>query len=709
MADDFWQDPYSPAAQGYSEDEVGNLISPYDELGTYVPPSETVQIIQDTSTGMSNTLTPEQTQTMAFYDYLISQYPDFYLDNIDQAILDAQILTNYDLVGSAFAAAGLTLEDSPWQRYNSDDLGNYYLYSTYGGDWGGTGYGGTDILRYETNSIWGAYTGTTRDFSTQLMNSLGLSYEQMIRAGQEAWQEHYAAYGQGYTEASSPLDIATAIGNKMLAMAGYPTTQFFTDEQLAIARQDAQAVQDQWKSQDEADSGFGQIMDIVSTFMSGPGTLLALAGGITTVANMLLGTGVYTGAGIAAETLGETTAGMWDAATLAGMDANTLLQAGASMSVEEAFADWGNVYEMNLTESSLQNAALEAGFTTDQIATMTMQELYDATVGMFDGGTIDPLETGGDYVDTTVDPTVDPTVTDTTFDPSLDPNFDGTDINAPSDTPTQTPTDGSNYGYEVGSPETTGGYDIYPGEYPSDPWWQQIIDQINNIPGVQEITDILTGSGAGGGLLGTLTGGIEQLLSDFLGGGDGGGGLLDLLNDAFGAYAAYDYSDKMQDMLNMGIEAVRWKDPFWDALAKNVGSYGIGGTAYGDAIANNVSRTQAAQGYDLSGNMLHELAGGLNDASLDAIRTFDTAARPTSNVYGDMFSSFGPAISSQWMNTSGAIGNLLGGNTTTSGGGFDWGSVFDTAWDWLGSGGSSSGSTTDWTGWDWSDLGGIYT
>ena len=684
MADPFWQDPYSPESQGYYLDETGNYIGPYDELGTYVPPSETVEYIQESNTGTGvSVLTQEQVATMLFSEYLLATYPEFYTGNIDQAVLDAQILTNYQEINNAFAAAGLSLEADPYQQYAGDLYNNYELYSTFAGDYSPMAYDESGIARYESTSIWGAYADQTRDFSQSLADTLGLSYEQMVRAAQAAQAEFDAAYGQGYTEATSALEISQAIGNKMLEMAGYPPTQFFTDEQMALAKQEAMAVQDGWKSQDEASSGFGEIMDIVSTFMSGPGTLLALAGGVTTIANMLLGTGVFTGAGIATE-LGETVAGMWDATTLAGMDATTLLEAASSLSVEEAFADFGNSWETAVTESSLQNAALEAGFTTEQIATMTMQELYDATVGMMDGGTIDPLETGGDYVDTTTTTDAGGTTTTTggTGTTTYDPNV----------------------GYEVGSPEVTGGYDIPVGEYPT--WWDELLTQIGDIPGVGDLIDILTGSGGSGGLLSSLTGGIESLLSSFLGTGDGGGGLLDLLNDAFGAYAAYDYSNQMEDMLNMGIEAVRWKDPFWDALAKGVGTYGIGGTAYGDAIVNNVTNTQAAEGYAFSGNMLHELASGLNDASLDAIKTFDTAARPTSNVYGDMFSSFGPAIASQWMNTSGAIGNMLGGDTT-SGSSLDWGSVFNTAWDWL-SGGDSSwdGSFSDWT---FEDLGGIFT
>jgi len=435
------------------------------------------------------------------------------------------------------------------------------------------------------------------------------------------------------------------------------------------------------------DGSIFDLGDVCSTFMefmSQPGIGLIL-GGMTAggaITGLLEGglSGMLEGATSWLNELANagSTLGIADPALTTALDQYSAMEA-AGLSSAEATAG-GTAGMVDALATSAGGAPLlDPNTFTDLLSdpsTTTTTTTPDAT-----NTTTTPDTTNTTTTPDTTNTTTTPDTTNTTFDPN-----EGT---LPGDTanPTQ--------GMEWSIDPNTGTLTQIPAGSGGTGWLDQLVQQITGSTG-----------GATDQLLSTL--------SSFLtGSGTGGGGLLDLLNNAYGAYSTWDYANQMEDLLQQGIEAVRWKDPFWDALAKGVGTNGIGGTAYGDAIANNTTRTQAAQGYNFSGNMLTELANSLNDASLDAIKTFDTAARPTQNVYGSMFSDFGPYIAGQNMMTSGAIGNILGGTGSTSGGtssggGWDLSSIWNDISNIFSGGGSTSGSTWDNLGWPTGTQSGVY-
>jgi hypothetical protein len=175
----------------------------------------------------------------------------------------------------------------------------------------------------------------------------------------------------------------------------------------------------------------------------------------------------------------------------------------------------------------------------------------------------------------------------------------------------------------------------------------------------------LAGAGASG-TNGTpnIPGGI-----DFGGLGQAGLGML----------ASKDIQSMYQDMFNKSLNADPWnsqmgryQQPLYDAATQ-----GIGNTAYGQSIANQASRSSAAKGYNMSGNMLHDVAQGLNSGTAQYIGALSPLAmgrapdqRGTAgiaqglgNAMGGYYNSLGYGLKALSGGTGGSGGstNVLGG------------------------------------------------
>lgn len=91
----------------------------------------------------------------------------------------------------------------------------------------------------------------------------------------------------------------------------------------------------------------------------------------------------------------------------------------------------------------------------------------------------------------------------------------------------------------------------------------------------------------------------------------------DVLGSVLGLAASQQQGNTLKDVMQMSIDSDLWRpqqskyfDPLYQAATQ-----GIGNTAYGQSIADSTSRKMAAQGYNMSGNQMHEVAQGLNSGT----------------------------------------------------------------------------------------------
>ena len=121
----------------------------------------------------------------------------------------------------------------------------------------------------------------------------------------------------------------------------------------------------------------------------------------------------------------------------------------------------------------------------------------------------------------------------------------------------------------------------------------------------------------GGNLLGFLSGGKD--------GGPATGKPSNAMN-LLGSGIAYkgagamkdDYMKAWENMLSAdkwNSQSERYWEPMYEAATK-----GIGNTAYGRSIADATARQSSAKGYNMSGNMLHEIAQGLNSGTTNYLQ-----------------------------------------------------------------------------------------
>jgi hypothetical protein len=96
---------------------------------------------------------------------------------------------------------------------------------------------------------------------------------------------------------------------------------------------------------------------------------------------------------------------------------------------------------------------------------------------------------------------------------------------------------------------------------------------------------------------------------------------------------------------------------YWGPL-QNAVTQGIGNTDYGKSIAKSVASMDSAKGYNMSGNMLHDIAQGLHSGTMDFVK----ALTPLAMGQQTDFSGLTSAVNGQAQTTGGqymALGNVL--------------------------------------------------
>lgn len=155
----------------------------------------------------------------------------------------------------------------------------------------------------------------------------------------------------------------------------------------------------------------------------------------------------------------------------------------------------------------------------------------------------------------------------------------------------------------------TGGFDMGGMPEYSSPWMDQ--------PG--GAMDMFGGQSFPGG-----QGGME---GSIWGGGAGNGAYQFPWDKALGAglgvFGSMQNNSSNADLMNQIMNSDMWRSqqpryfqPLYDAATK-----GVGNTAYGQSIADASARKMAAMGYNMSGNQMHEIAQGLNGASMDYVKS----------------------------------------------------------------------------------------
>ena len=97
----------------------------------------------------------------------------------------------------------------------------------------------------------------------------------------------------------------------------------------------------------------------------------------------------------------------------------------------------------------------------------------------------------------------------------------------------------------------------------------------------------------------------------------------DIFSQLYGIWTSNQHANNSQDLLNTLINSDQWRgqqpkyfQPVYDAATK-----GIGDTEYGRSIADATSRQSAAKGYNMSGNMLNDIAKSLHGGTMDYLKT----------------------------------------------------------------------------------------
>jgi len=244
-----WQlaGPYS-GMNGEGMAEIGSLVPLSDmNAGKTPPPASNVAL---------SSLAPE----------------GFYTGNLDPNVLNSQVPGDAKFFDT-LQSSGVKLDPYALGRHSGTKDTVSEWYSSLPGDF-------LPGNRFESSSIWGP-DKEVRDAILKIGDQLGLNYEQIVKATTAA--SPMSSGQQGYTEASSPLDIIQNSANQMFQMAGKPPQQLFTPEQLQQSRQQGQARQDAMKKADD-----GPWYKDVLNFLKVPaifGGLIAGAGAISGLIN----------------------------------------------------------------------------------------------------------------------------------------------------------------------------------------------------------------------------------------------------------------------------------------------------------------------------------------------------------------------------------------------------------------------------------------
>lgn len=159
------------------------------------------------------------------------------------------------------------------------------------------------------------------------------------------------------------------------------------------------------------------------------------------------------------------------------------------------------------------------------------------------------------------------------------------------------------------------------------------VEPFINTAGTGTLGEIGTGAGAltlGSSAGGGNTGSSLAPAGTGLPAGQGGYQFpwQNVLGAALEAYGQGKAGDQAKDLMNQMINSDQWRpqqpryfDPLYQAATQ-----GVGNTEYGKSIADATARSSAAKGYNMSGNMLHDIAKGLNTSSMDYVRTLTPLA-----------------------------------------------------------------------------------
>ena len=133
----------------------------------------------------------------------------------------------------------------------------------------------------------------------------------------------------------------------------------------------------------------------------------------------------------------------------------------------------------------------------------------------------------------------------------------------------------------------------------------------------------------------------------------------DIFRGAVGLYGANQAKGNAQDLMNQVIASDQWRgqQPRYFEPLYNAATKGIGDTAYGRSLAEATARQDSAKGYNMSGNMLTDIAKSLNTGSMDYVRALTplaTGRGETGAASGALGSSYLGA-QNQGVNAMGSI------------------------------------------------------
>lgn len=181
------------------------------------------------------------------------------------------------------------------------------------------------------------------------------------------------------------------------------------------------------------------------------------------------------------------------------------------------------------------------------------------------------------------------------------------------------------------------------------------------------------------GWLSQLFNSAPQLLSQF------GGGLINMLKQNTGnntqRTVGGDLGGALTGFLGAGAQKQTYQDawnqmlkadpfnaqtPKYQDMLQNILTNGIGDTPYGKNIASSVARQDAAKGYNMSGNMLHDIAGGLNTGTMNMAQALTPLAMgraPDTRGLAPLATGMANAQGQQYSSAGYGLGSILNGLT----------------------------------------------
>lgn len=193
---------------------------------------------------------------------------------------------------------------------------------------------------------------------------------------------------------------------------------------------------------------------------------------------------------------------------------------------------------------------------------------------------------------------------------------------------------------------------------------------VSNIPNLGNIVAGVTGSGALGDAVGSFTGNT----------GTNSGSYQFPWANVIGAIMEYygqsQYRDDLMELMNRALsesdpfkaQRSRYFEPLYQAATQ-----GVGGTPYGEAIANSTLRKLSSTGdagYDITGLGANTLAKNLNSASLDYVKALTPLTGAGFQANTGAATNVGQQAAQAGMGQSGALGSafssIMSGNQPSS-------------------------------------------